>query len=684
MRIQRYIAGLTIVLGALGMAGASYAEAAPKPLRDAVDNAIAIVKPALVQIHVVEAYYREGRENKYQISGSGVVITPEGHVVTNHHVAGHATRIKVIFHDKTEMEAKLVGRDPLTDLAIIQLQPDSPREFPTVEFGDSDAVRVGDQVLAMGSPRALSQSVTLGIISNTEMIMPDSMRRFGGMQLDGEDVGALVRWLGHDAAIYPGNSGGPLVNLEGQIIGINEIGMGLGGAIPGNLAKEVSNTLIEDGQVLRAWIGIDVQPRLKNSTQDSGVLVSGVLKDTPGDEAGIDSGDILLSVNGKPVDVQFAEQLPDFNQHVADLPIGEAVPVKLVRDGETRELAVTPVERELLQPDEVELKMWGLTARDLSRRVAKEMKRDTTDGVLVTSVRPGGPAGSSKPEIRREDVLVSVDGEPVADIAALRELTEKQMKDTSDPVPTLTGFERKNEQYLTVVDIGLKELQDPGLEVKKAWLPVEAQVITRDVAKLLGGEASGDDLKGFRVTHVFKGSTAEKAGLKVGDLIHAVDDQPLTASSLEHYEELPTLIRQYRSGETVELSVRRAGEVTKMPVELVRAPKLDREMKKYRNEAFEFTVRDITFFDKAEESWETDQRGVLVDEVKSGGWAALGQLSVGDLLLAIDGTAVTDVEVVKETLENILESQPDTVVFKVLRGIHTLFIEIEPQWESPQ
>lgn len=676
MSVQNTFLRSTVLLCTLGVACTLHAEAPPNALRQAVDRAIDIVKPALVQIHVVESYYSEGRENKYQISGSGVVITPEGHVVTNHHVAGHATRIKCIFHDKEEMEATLVGKDPLTDLAIIKLQPETPREFPTVSFGDSSKVRVGDQVLAMGSPRALSQSVTLGIISNNEMIMPESMRRWGGMEMDGEDVGALVRWLGHDAAIYPGNSGGPLVNLEGEIIGINEIGMGLGGAIPGNLANTISQKLIAHGKVERAWLGIDVQPRLKGSEAESGVLVSGVLNDSPGAAAEIKSGDILLSLNGTPVDVQFAEQLPDYNQTVADLPIGGAVPVTVLRDGAPVELSITPIEREILQPDEVELNQWGLTVRNLSLRVAKEMKRENTDGVLVTSVRPGGPAGASKPQIQRNDVLVSIGGEKIVDIAALRAATAKLTEGAEDPVPALTGFERKTGQYLTVVEVGITELQDPGLEVKKAWLPVESQVITRDIAKLLGGE----DLKGFRITHVYKGSTAEKAGLKVGDLIHAVDDQPLTASALEHYEELPTLIRQYRSGATVELTVRRDGEESKLPVELVTAPKLDREMKKYRNDEFEFTVRDITFFDKAEESWKADQVGVLVDEVKSGGWAALGQLSVGDLLLSIDGETCGSVEAVKEILEGILEKKPDTVVFKVLRGIHTLFIEIEPQW----
>lgn len=665
-----------LFLCVLGVALPGAAEAPPNELRAAVDKAIALVKPALVQIHVVESYYREGRENKYQISGSGVVITPEGHVITNHHVAGHATRIKCIFSDKEEIEATLVGKDPLTDLAIIKLQPSEPRTFATVSFGDSSAVRVGDQVLAMGSPRALSQSVTLGIISNTEMIMPESMRRWGGMEMDGEDVGALVRWLGHDAAIYPGNSGGPLINLNGEIIGINEIGMGLGGAIPGNLARQIGEKLIQDGKVVRAWLGIDVQPRLKRSAQETGVLVSGVLKDSPGSRAEIQSGDILLSLNGLPLDVQFAEQLPDFNQLVADLPIGAPVAVSLLRGGETVETSITPVERELLLPDEVELNPWGLTVRDLSLGIAKELKRETTDGVLVTSVRPGGPAGAAKPQIQANDVIVSIGGEPVVNVAAMRAATATLTADSDTPVQTLTEFERKNGQFLTVVEVGTTELQDPGLEVKKAWLPVEAQVITRDIAKLLGDEA----LNGFRVTHVYKGSTAEVAGLKVGDLIHAVDEQALTASALEHYEELPTLIRQYRSGDSVSLSVRRDAEMLKVPVELVQAPKLDREMKKYRNDAFEFTVRDITFFDKAQERWKTEQLGVLVDEVKSGGWAALGQLSVGDLLLAIDGHEANDVDTVKTLLEAVLENKPDTVVFKVLRGIHTLFIEIEPQW----
>ena len=164
-----------------------------------------------------------------------MIFTPQGDVITNHHVAGNAKQIICTLMSKEEVDADLIGTDPLTDISVIRLRPTKPREFPVAKFGDSSALRVGDHVMAMGSPLALSQSVTLGIVSNTTMVMPDI---FGPnrMELEGEDVGSMVRWIGHDAAITGGNSGGPLVNLQGEVVGINEISYGLSGAIPGNLA----------------------------------------------------------------------------------------------------------------------------------------------------------------------------------------------------------------------------------------------------------------------------------------------------------------------------------------------------------------------------------------------------------------------------------------------------------------
>ncbi|MCK5863200.1 MAG: PDZ domain-containing protein, partial [Candidatus Hydrogenedentes bacterium] len=608
-------------------------------LSDSIKSAVAKVNPSLVRIHVVEAYYREGREMKYEASGSGVVISPAGHIITNHHVAGHAKQIKCVFADKSEYEAELVGTDPLTDIAVLLLKNNKNISFPTVTWGDSSLLQKADHVLAMGSPLALSQSVTLGIISNTEMIMPEWMNRYGGLTMDGEDVGALVRWVAHDAQIFGGNSGGPLINLNGEIIGINEISLGLSGAIPSNLAKSVATELIETGSVRRAWVGIDVQPRLKSSEEHTGALISGTIAGSPAEKATIKSGDLLLSIANTPVDIQFPVQLPDLNLLICSLPIGEEVPFVIKRGRDTHTIKVTPIEREPYEPKQFEQPQWGITIRNLSFMMAREMKRKTTDGVLITSVRSGGPAGDARPPLKENDVIIRVGDVPVKNINEFLKVTNDITKESTDPIPVLTTFERKTNRLLTVAKVGIRALSDPGLEVKKSWLPVEYQVITRDIAKLL----SDSTMTGFRITHVYKNSLAAEAGLLVGDLILAVDDEKMTASSPEHHEELSAYIRQYPIGETVTLKLSRNGKDLTQSVKLAQSPKLAREMKKYQDKIFEFTVRNITFFDRASERWEETQQGVLVEQVKPGGWAALGRISVGDLIISIDQETVNTV-----------------------------------------
>jgi S1-C subfamily serine protease len=307
-----------------------------------------------------------------------------------------------------------------------------------------------------------------------------------------------------------------------------------------------------------------------------------------------------------------------------------------------------------------------------------EMKRDSLDGVLVTSVRPGGPAGDAKPAFESRDVLVEVNGAPVKSVQDLIELSRKLTEGRSDPVPVLAAFERKAARYLAVVRVGIQEMKDPGLEVTKAWLPVETQAISRDIARQL----SQPEIKGFYLTRVYADSTAEKAGLKPGDFILAVDDEKLTASGSEYEDELSALIRQYDIGKTVDLTVLRGNTRLKIPVELARSPRLRREMKKYRNEEFEFTARNASFFDSAEQQWDRDQRGALVEDVKSGSWAELGSLYVGDLILEMDGNAVANVDDLRQQLERIAAARKTMVVIKVLRGIHTVYLEMEPNWKN--
>jgi serine protease Do len=650
----------------------------PSDLRSQIDSAIALVKPALVRIRVVSTDYSDGREVKMQEVGSGAIITRDGYLITNHHVAGHAARIFCTLWNREEIEAELVGTDPLTDISVLKLKPEEPVEFKPAEFGDSSKAQVGEHVLAMGSPMALSQSVTLGIISNTEMTMPrfwGSTRRF---RLDGEDVGSLVRWIGHDAAIYGGNSGGPLVDLSGKIIGINEISYGLGGAIPGNLAQSVAKEIMAKGRVQRSWLGLDAQPLFKRSRDKHGVLISGVIENSPADKAGFKPGDLLLRLGDTASDVRFEEQMPDFMWRLASLAIGREVTAVVNRDGKEISLHPVPVEREEIFPRQQELKAWGLTVRDFSSLLAEEMKRPTLAGVLVTSVRPGGPAGSAKPALQPKDVIVEVNHQPVKNTQDLIALSRKLTEGRTQLVPAMATFERKAARYLAVVRIGLEELKDPGLEVTKAWLPVETQVISREIAKQLGQPA----LKGFYITRVYPGTTAERAGLKPGDFITAVDGGKLSASDSEYEDELSALIRQYDIGKTVELTILRDKAELKIPVELARSPRLQREMRKYRSDEFEFTAREVSFFDKVEEQWGSEQRGVLVESVKAGSWAELGSLSAGDLILEVAGRPVGNMDSLRHELERVAADKEKVVVIKVLRGIHTCYLEIEPNWKN--
>ena len=296
-RVTRLLTPLVVCL----LATPAGAQTAQSTARSSIDRASAAVYPSLVRISVVVSESQNGREINVEASGSGTIISADGYVVTNHHVAGRAKRIICTLADRQEVPADLVGTDPLSDITVLKLHPATPRKFPVARFGDSSTVRRGDQVLAMGSPRALSQSVTLGVASNTEMTMPGRST----LELDGEDVGSLVRWIGHDAAIYPGNSGGPLVNLAGEIIGVNEISLGLSGAIPGNLVKQVTDAIIREGRVRRSWPGIDVQPTVGLNVK-AGALVSWVASGSPAAAAGLQAGDVLLKVNSLTTDAQFA------------------------------------------------------------------------------------------------------------------------------------------------------------------------------------------------------------------------------------------------------------------------------------------------------------------------------------------------------------------------------------------
>ena len=474
-----------LLLAPLALASPSE-QAAVLPHTDPVlERAIARVYPSLVQIHVLTAYSEGGRERKFQASGSGAIISADGHVITNHHVVGKATSIRVILPTFEELEAKLVGTDPLADIAVIQLDlskraPGAP-PLPVAHFGDSSALKVGDTVLAMGCPLALSQSVTRGIVANTNLRIPRAL------ELDGENVGSVVKWIGHDAQIFPGNSGGPLVNLDGEIVGINELGIGLAGAIPSDLARAVAEQLIAKGRVDRAWTGMAFQPLLKDSPPSmTGVLVSAVLPGTPAAAAGVKAGDRVLAVEGRPVDVRFDTQLPAFTNELLQRTPGAPLVLTLARGTQELKVTLTPLLRDEARAKEVELKEWGLTVRRLTRVESIDLQRPDTKGVLVSTLLPGGPSDKAVPPLRREDVLTAVGNKPIESPEALLKVTANLLKGARVPVPTVVAFERGAEKMLTLVEVGIRPPQEPPAEARRGWLPIATQVLSPKLATALG------------------------------------------------------------------------------------------------------------------------------------------------------------------------------------------------------
>jgi serine protease Do len=642
-----------------------------------IEAAVHAVYPALVRIHVVAEEGGAGRMQKGRASGSGTIISPDGYILTNHHVAGRATRITVRLADRQEIRATLVGTDPLADLAILKIDRKDLRDpsapLSVAKFGDSSALEVGDTVLAMGSPAGLSQSVTQGIVANTEMIAPG-----GSMRLDGEAVGELVRWIGHDAVIFPGNSGGPLVNLNGEIVGVNEVGIGsLGGAIPSNLARKVADELIASGHVARSWVGLIAQPLLKSSDAKAGVLVGGVIDDSPAAKAGLQAGDIVMKCNGVDVPAsRAAEDIPVFNRMLLEATVGSETILSGVRGDKPMEWKVTSVVREPAEPREKELLSWGITGRDLTELSAKQRLRSDNKATVVQSVRPGGAAATAKPVISPDDLILSVDGKPTPNLTELIAVSAAITEGKTEPVPVLVSYERDGRNYLTVAKIGPEPDPDrPGL-VKKAWIGIATQVISSDLAKALGIPGA----KGVRVTQVHPGSNAEKAGLKMGDLLLKLDGTVIPTSRPEESDVFASLIRQYKIGVEPTLTVRRGTQGMEIKVKLDPSPESTSELDSYESETLEFRMRDLGQDDRVSEKLPDDFKGVLVTAVTPAGWAALGGLSAGDILITVDGKPVDSVETLKPILADIAKERRSPVVLFVRQGITTRYVELEPAW----
>jgi serine protease Do len=637
-----------------------------------IETVMQKVYPALVRIFVVTADHQMGREIKGMAAGSGVIISPDGYVVTNHHVIGHATKIWCTLHDRQRVDAVRVGTDAMADIAVLKLIPESMRKpvdkFAFAEWGDSSKLEVGQKVFAMGSPGAITQSVTYGVIANPSATLPGG----GGMNLDGEPVGNLVKWILHDAQIYGGNSGGPLVNVRGRIIGINEIGVAaLGGAIPANTARTIADELIKNSEIKRSWIGVRIQRLLRSGKKDRGVLVGGVIPDSPAEKAGLEPGDRILKVNGAPVEARYAEQIPDYHRIVLSLPIGSAVTLEVKRGDATREFKLKTVARGKSKGDDVEIRSWGIAARDITKLTALGMRYPDTNGVLVSSIRPGGPAGQAKPKLSGGDIVQAVGGKKVNNIKQLLEVSRKITAGKDEGVPTIIEFWRRSEIFATVVEIGPE--QEPHIvpEVRKAWFAASVQVLTTPLAKAMNLKGT----KGVRITRLYK--QLEKTDFKVGDIITHLDLMAIDAYEPQHAERFPAMIRRYKPGTEVSFRIIREGKKSKIKYKLPEAPKPSRELTRHKDKRLDLEARNLGAMDKINQRLPADQEGVLLEKVTRGGWAHLGKLRANDIVLGINGTRIRKLEDFKKAISTAEKNKSRFIVFFIKRNNNTLYAEVE-------
>lgn len=656
--------------------------ALPGDIRQAINQARDKVFPALVNISVVSVSYWGGKETKGASTGSGTIVSEDGLVVTNQHVVDEGKTFRVTLSDKREVSATLVGQDRMTDLAVLRINMDALKGGPLpaiASWGDSDSLNVGDYVMAMGAPYGLSRSVTLGIVSNTERVFASmSGDDIADQEFDLDTSSDIyTRWIQHDALILPGNSGGPLVNLRGQVVGVNTRGgAGLGFANPSNFARDIAMELIDKNEVTRSTIGVAFKS-IRRTGLTEGVLLNSVDADGPAARAGLEAGDVVLTMNGKPVMARFPEEIPLVLRTIAQQPVGTSIGFTYKR-GQTPGTATVITEKLLRERgEETALRVLGISVSEITDRMVRARRLTSKEGAMVLGVRGGGPSATAEPSVNFGDVIRAINGKKVAKLEDLVEAYKALA--AQDPLPEFVTleFDRAGKNTLTLVKPRPDKKEDPPRELPKAWIGVATQPLLQELAAQVGMK----DNPGFRVTRVYPGTLAEQAGLKTGDVIVSLNGDAMRPRGMQDSGMLQRTVRRLSAGEDATLSVLREGQPVEVNVTLERTRLTPEEALRDENRDFELSVRELTFFDRDDNRWEESVQGVIVESAERAGWAGLAGIFPGDVIQRIDGQTVTDIHSYRKVMESLAKKQPERVAIVVLRGLRTQFKFAEPQWK---
>lgn len=395
-------------------------ERLPSDFRQIVNRAKESVFPSVVYLRCVVENNELGQRLRVTTSGSGVLLSADGELVTNWHVVNRALEVRCLLNDGRAYTADIVGQDKDTDLALVRLRLPAGETVPFARLGDSARLQEGDFVMALGAPWGLNRSVSFGIVACARRYLPEGSE--------------YSSWIQTDASISPGNSGGPLVDTEGRVIGINARGSLQGGdmgfAIPAETVAIVLPRLRDGGDAGWAWTGLQLQPLRdfqRNITFEGteGVVVVGTDDNSPAREAGFLARDRLLAIDGEPVTALMEENLPEVRRRLALLPVDRPARLTVLRDGKRLELSVSPRIKGRVLGEELDCPRWDFTVKAINQFEVPELHFQRPEGVYVFGVRhPGNASGSG---LAPRDILLKVNGVDVRSLDDVRGLHERSL-----------------------------------------------------------------------------------------------------------------------------------------------------------------------------------------------------------------------------------------------------------------